>query len=83
LRPKWIIDALVELLYEAEALRKQAIISVKDVRDIWKGAEYRGMHGKLLRLMKNFEMCYEIVGDTPQYIVPQLLPAADATKVVC
>jgi hypothetical protein len=48
------------------------------------------MHGNLLRLMKNFEMCYEIVGDTPQYIVPQLLPAdraeykpaADATKVV-
>ncbi|MBL7817984.1 MAG: hypothetical protein JNL70_23445 [Saprospiraceae bacterium] len=90
LRPKWIIDALFELLYEGEALRKQAIISVKDVRDIWKGKEYKGMHGNLLRLMKNFEMCYEIVGDTPQYIVPQLLPAdrkeykaaADATKVV-
>jgi internalin A len=90
LRPKWIIDALFELLYEGEALRKQAFISVKDVRDIWKGKEYKGMHGNLLRLMKNFEMCYEIVGDTPQYIVPQLLPAdraeyipaVDATKVV-
>ena len=65
LRPKWIIDALFELLYEGEVLRKQAIISVKDVRDIWKGKEYKGMHGNLLRLMKNFEMCYEILGDTP------------------
>jgi internalin A len=90
LRPKWIIDTLFELLYDGLALRKQARISVKDVKAIWRSDDYRGMHGHLLRLMKNFEMCYELLEDTPQYIVPQLLPAdratyvrqADATKVV-
>lgn len=90
LRPKWIIDALFELLYEGESLRQKLIINIKDVRNIWQGEQYKGMHGNLLRLMKNFEMCYEIVGDTPQYIVPQLLPvdraeykpSVQATQVV-
>jgi internalin A len=79
LRPKWIIDALFELLYDGDNLRQQAIISEKDTLTIWKKTDYRGMHGNLLRLMKNFEMCYELVGDTPQYIIPQLLPTDRAT----
>jgi internalin A len=90
LRPKWIIDALFELLYDGETLRKQAVISVKDVRSIWRGNAYQGMHGNLLRLMKNFEMCYDISTEPPQYIIPQLLPTdrqthipeANATSVV-
>ncbi len=90
LNPKWIIDALFELLYDGEALRTQHTLRLNDTKSIWRGDAYRGIHGNLLRLMKNFEMCYDIGSDTPQYIIPQLLPAdraehqstAEATKVV-
>lgn len=76
LKPKWIIDALFELLYDNNQRREQAIIDTQSVRNIWRGEEYRGMHGILLKLMRNFEMCYEMSGGE-RYLIPQNQPPCD------
>jgi internalin A len=43
------------------------------VKKIWRGDDYRGMHGTLLKLMLNFEMCYKIQG-VERYLIPQNQP---------
>lgn len=73
LRPKWIIDALFDLLYDGTERRKVALIDTQTVKTIWRGDDYRGMHGILLKLMLNFEMCYKIAG-VERYLIPQNQP---------
>ena len=75
LNPKWIIDALFQLLYHKKVEKQHGVFEEKDTLEIWKGAEYRGMEGHLVRMMENFELCYRITGDSHRYIVPQRLPA--------
>jgi len=89
LRPKWMIDALFQLLYHPRVEAQAGRFSEHDADAIWAEPEYDDMHGVLLRLMEKFHLCYGIEG-TKNYIVPQRLPArteafippADATQVV-
>lgn len=74
LRPKWLIDALFELLLHPNLEASRGHFSENDTRAIWKGPEYRSMHGLLVRMMKEFELCYRVEGDGENYIVPQRLP---------
>ena len=74
LRPKWIIDSLFELLYHELVVQQKGEFSKQNLPIIWNKPEQKGMHGNLLHLMENFELCYPIEG-TPRYIVPQRLPA--------
>ncbi|MBK7939799.1 MAG: leucine-rich repeat domain-containing protein [Lewinellaceae bacterium] len=75
LNPKWIIDALFQLLYHPKVEAQHGEFEEKDTFEIWKDKEYRGMEGHLLRMMENFELCYSIPGEARRYIVPQRLPA--------
>jgi len=89
LRPKWMIDALFQLLYHPKVEAQAGRFSESDADGIWAEPEYDDMHGTLLRLMEKFHLCYRIEG-TKDYIVPQRLPArtepfvspTDATQVV-
>ncbi len=89
LRPKWMIDALFQLLYHPKVEAQAGRFSESDADGIWAEPEYDDMHGILLRLMEKFHLCYNIA-NTKDYIVPQRLPArtepfvppADATQVV-
>jgi len=74
LRPKWIIDALFQVLYHEKVERQAGRFSEQDADGIWAAPEYDDMHGTLLRLMERFHLCYRIEG-TRDYIVPQRLPA--------
>jgi internalin A len=74
LRPKWMIDALFQLLYHEKVEQQAGRFSEQDADDIWADPEYDYMHGTLLRLMERFHLCYRIEG-TKDYIVPQRLPA--------
>lgn len=73
LRPKWIIDALFQLLYHEKVEKQKGRFSESDAAAIWHQPEYEDFHGDLLRLMERFELCFAIEG-TKQYIVPQRLP---------
>ena len=79
LRPKWLIDALFELLLHPSLEPSRGLFSERDTRNIWKGEEYRGMHALLVRMMKEFELCYRVEGDEEKYIVPQRLPGENKT----
>ena len=74
LRPKWIIDALFALLLHPSLEAKRGHFSEKDTFQIWQGTEYKGMHAMLVRMMKQFELCYRVEGDDETYILPQRLP---------
>jgi len=77
LRPKWIIDALFSLLYHKIVIDKNGEFEEIDTVEIWKGREFETMHGKLIRLMENFELCYPVAGsEKRRFIVPQRLPSA-------
>jgi internalin A len=74
LRPKWLIDALFELLLHPSLEATRGYFSEKDTRKIWVSPEYQGMHGLLVRMMKEFELCYRVEGEGENYIIPQRLP---------
>ncbi|MDZ4679643.1 MAG: COR domain-containing protein, partial [Saprospiraceae bacterium] len=77
LRPKWIIDALFSLLYHEIVIAKKGEFEEIDTVKIWEGKEYETMHGKLIRLMENFELCYPVTGsESRRFIVPQRLPSS-------
>lgn len=77
LRPKWLIDALFELLLHPEIKHNRGHFTESDTRRVWVRSEYRGMHSLLVRMMKQFELCYRVEGDEEKYIIPQLLPIAE------
>ena len=76
LNPKWIIDALFQLIYHEKVIAQKGKFSELDAEGIWAHPDYEGMEDKLIRIMKNFELCYQIK-DSDNYIVPQRLPAED------
>lgn len=75
LRPKWIIDALFALLLHPSLETKRGQFTENDTLAIWQGAEYRGMHVLLVRMMEEFELCYRVEGNRQTYILPQRLPS--------
>ncbi|WP_421798930.1 COR domain-containing protein [Haliscomenobacter sp.] len=79
LRPKWLIDALFELLLHPSLEVTRGHFSEKDTRKIWLRPEYQGMHGLLVRMMKEFELCYRVEGEGENYIIPQRLPGENKT----
>ena len=79
LRPKWLIDALFELLLHPSLEATRGHFSEKDTRKIWLRPEYQGMHGLLVRMMKEFELCYRVEGEGENYIIPQRLPGENKT----
>ncbi len=76
LNPKWIIDALFELIYHEKVIAQKGKFSELGAEEIWAHPDYEGMEDKLIRIMENFELCYRMK-DSKNYIVPQRLPAED------
>ncbi|WP_373548208.1 COR domain-containing protein [Haliscomenobacter sp.] len=75
LNPKWIIDALFELLYHPLVIEQnRGHFSIQEAREIWVAQEYSDMDDILLDLMVKFRLCYEVKRNE-HYIVPQRLPA--------
>jgi len=79
LRPKWIIDALFHLLLHPSLDATQGFFTENDTTHIWKTKEYNGMHGLLVRMMQEFELCYPIEGKSHAFIIPQRLPSENKT----
>lgn len=85
LNPKWLIDALFQLLYHPSVERQHGHFTTADADAIWSEGDYEGMHGILIQVMEKFRLCFRTSG--AHYIVPQRLPvrteafvaAADAT----
>ncbi|HNI43778.1 MAG TPA: leucine-rich repeat domain-containing protein, partial [Chitinophagales bacterium] len=74
LRPKWIIDALFDVLYSDDV--KNGELDSRRLHHIWQGEQYATMRGNLLLLLELFELCYRVQDQEHLYIVPQRLPDA-------
>ena len=72
LNPHWATEAVYLILFDTTIISKAGEFDAADIQRIWQGKEYKYKQADLLRLMINFELCYEIK-DTGNYIVPELL----------
>jgi GTPase SAR1 family protein len=72
LKPDWGTDAVYKVLHDEGAIKNKGRFKQADVEKIWAERRFAGMHAELLRLMINFNLCYEIKG-TGEYIAPELL----------
>nr|WP_322684603.1 COR domain-containing protein [Nostoc sp. DedQUE07]MDZ8130545.1 COR domain-containing protein [Nostoc sp. DedQUE07] len=75
LKPKWGTDAVYKVLDNEKVIRNLGSFTRSDLANIWYEDEYTTMHDELLRLMINFNLCYEIPRSQGKYIAPQLLSA--------
>jgi len=72
LNPKWGTDAVYRVLDDVGVKAQNGHFDRTDLERIWSEGSYARMRPELLRLMMNFQLCYEL----PQggaYIAPQLL----------
>lgn len=72
LKPKWGTDAVYRVLDDDAIVARRGRFDDADLARIWWEKQYAPMLQELLRLMRNFELCY-MLGDGGGYIAPQLL----------
>ncbi|MCO5947495.1 COR domain-containing protein [Mucilaginibacter flavidus] len=75
LQNTWATDAVFAILDNSEVRKNKGRFNDGDLTGIWKHKDYEpSVHKKLLALMKQFELCYQIdKADTNTYIVPEML----------
>ncbi|NEP15532.1 MAG: TIR domain-containing protein [Leptolyngbya sp. SIO4C1] len=73
LKPEWGTNAVYKVLDNAEVRHNLGRFSDDDLENIWSDSQYKNMQPELLKLMMQFELCYEIPGRNGHYIAPQLL----------
>ncbi|PSB49414.1 GTPase, partial [filamentous cyanobacterium Phorm 6] len=77
LNPEWATNAVYKVTDNAEVIANCGYFTQENLQQIWCDRQYQDLHKKLLKLMKNFQLCYEIPskqGQQQQYIAPQRLP---------
>jgi internalin A len=76
LKPEWGTDAVYKVLDNEEVSANQGRFSQGDLKNIWSSPEYTGKHHELLRLMLNFQLCYQLPESQDTYITPEWLTAS-------
>ncbi len=72
LKPKWGTDAVYRVLDDDSVKQHRGRFNEDDLARIWSDEQYASMQQELLRLMMNFELCYQLA-ESGTYIAPQLL----------
>ena len=72
LKPSWVTEAAYKILNSSKIIGNFGQFEYYDIESILNDDKYKNMHSKLLKLMINFKLCYEI--NRKKYIAPQLLP---------
>jgi internalin A len=73
LKPRWGLDAVYKVLDNRQIEENLGKFSHDDLRILWGDPEHQDYHNELLRLMENFQLCYELPDQKDTYIAPQLL----------
>jgi Leucine-rich repeat (LRR) protein len=76
LKNTWATDAVFSVLDNVPIQKRNGKFTDADLKLIWKGKSYEAsVHKKLLALMMQFELCYQLDGIKPNtYIMPEMLP---------
>jgi internalin A len=72
LQPTWGTDAVYKVLDHKQVINNQGRFTRDDLNQIWHEEKYATMQSELLRLMRNFKLCYKIP-NSKIYIAPQWL----------
>lgn len=73
LKPSWGTDAVYKVLDNQQIIRNYGEFTRSDLTKIWSENKYSKMQDELLRLMMNFQLCYQISDSQERYLAPQLL----------
>ena len=75
LQNTWATDAVFAVLDNFKVLGNKGKFSEEDLNQIWREKQYDPLvHKKLLSLMMQFELCYQIDYSLPKtYIIPEML----------
>ncbi len=83
LQNDWATAAAYRILDNEAIKQAKGRFGQKEIKTLWSDGTYEDMHGELLQLMKNFELCYELQGlQEERYLVPQLLPLSRPSSLV-
>ncbi len=82
LNPKWITEGIYTLINSDKLSIKHGIISKNEAEEILEKAfsclKYRGKSSYLMKVMEQFELCYQVPLTCPKsqvnYLIPDLLP---------
>lgn len=76
LEPEWGTKAVYRVLEDTIIKNNLGHFKQGDLHRVWSDPQYENMHNKLLALMMQFELCYEIPSwpfKSGRYVAPQLL----------
>jgi Leucine-rich repeat (LRR) protein len=77
LQNQWATTAVFCILDDETVKAELGRFNNEDCKRLWRDPTYADMHPELLKLMHNFELCYELRdSNPPTWLVPQLLPPA-------
>jgi internalin A len=72
LNPRWVTGGVYAMLYSKTVREAAGIVSLQELDDILDKTDYpKRMHGFLMRLMKSFQLCFELSKD--RFLLPDLL----------
>lgn len=82
LNPKWITEGIYTLINSDRLSKKHGVISKKEAEEILENAfpclKYKGKSSYLMKVMEQFELCYQVPSASPKsqvkYLIPDLLP---------
>ncbi len=71
----WATDAVFAVLDNPDVIANHGKFTDADLASIWQKKQYESsVHRKLLELMKQFELCYQVENSSPrEYIIPEML----------
>ncbi|UCH96823.1 MAG: leucine-rich repeat domain-containing protein [Candidatus Aminicenantes bacterium] len=74
LKPEWATDAVYKLIDTQEIQKNMGRFEFDKLKEYWNSNKFpRSIHNELIRLMENFELCFNLQ-ETDIYIIPELLP---------
>ncbi|PHN05098.1 COR domain-containing protein [Flavilitoribacter nigricans] len=74
LQNNWATKGVYKILDNKQIEAKNGHFTIEDAELIWQGSEYERLNVELLKLMQNFELCYEVADTNPDsFVSPQLL----------
>lgn len=78
----WATDAVFAVLDDKIVQANKGVFSEDDLPSIWEPKGYsKDVHKKLLSLMMQFELCYEVQNRKKKvYIVPEMLPESSSAE---
>ncbi len=70
LRPQWLTKAISLVMDDKKLADDKGEITLKRMEEIWNAADYTGMFVTFHNCMKEFELCYDLEGQSQSCLLP-------------